>query len=104
MSQILIFVVGAVVVGIVMLIVMKEPKGSGIDSELIKKQAKEKEENKKRILEFFGSRGSVSNDEIQNLLGVSDATAERYLHELEQEGRIQQVGSTGSGVTYQLKR
>jgi len=38
---------------------------------------------------------------VENLLLVSDATATRYLDELEKEGKIKQVGKTGKGVFYE---
>ena len=49
-----------------------------------------------------GSTGSpqVTNDEVEKLLHVSDATATRYLSALEKEGKIQQVGKTGKAVEY----
>ena len=61
-----------------------------------------------KILEFLeakaqnGSTGSpqVTNDEVEKLLHVSDATATRYLSALEKEGKIQQVGKTGRAVEY----
>ena len=61
-----------------------------------------------KILEFLeakaqnGSTGSpqVTNDEVEKLLHVSDATATRYLSALEKEGKIQQVGKTGKAVQY----
>lgn len=68
-----------------------------------------KEIAKEKILEFMAasanasaSRG-VNNDEIQKLLGVSDATATNYLSELEKENKIQQIGEEGRGVYYKLK-
>lgn len=68
---------------------------------LIEQQAKEKEENKRKILAAFGQGRRVTNDDVQKLLGVSDATATRYLEELEKEGKIKQVGAAGKGVYYQ---
>lgn len=68
---------------------------------LIEKQAQEKEENKRKILEFFEPRERVANNDIEALLGVSDATATRYLDELEKEGLIRQVGKTGRHVYYE---
>ncbi len=68
---------------------------------LVEKQAREKEENKRKILEFFGSKEKAANNDIEALLGVSDATATRYLDELEKEGRIRQVGQTGRYVYYE---
>ena len=103
MTSILIFVIGAGVGGIAVWLAIKKPEGRPL-TEFAEKQAWEKEKNKKRILEFIDSRDKASNDEIQDFLGVSDATAERYLDELEQEGHISQVGSTGSGVTYRLNQ
>lgn len=99
MISILIFVIGAGVGGIAVWLAVKNPESKPL-TEFAEKQAGEKEENKKKILEFIASRDKASNDEIQNFLGVSDASAERYLHELEQEGRISQVGKTGQSVYY----
>ena len=70
---------------------------------LVEKQTREKEENERKIMEFFdgaSDKRAVNND-IENLLGVSDATATRYLDELEKEGRIRQVGKTGRYVYYE---
>src|SRR3989338_7981681 len=47
-------------------------------------------------------KGTIRNDDVQALLGVSDATAERYLQELESEGRIVQVGEAGKTVSYRV--
>ena len=44
--------------------------------------------------------GIITNDEVEKLLHVSDATATRYLSALEKEGKIQQVGKTGKAVEY----
>ena len=89
--------------GVAVWLAVNKPESKHL-TEFAEKQAGEKKENKKRILEFIASREKASNDEIQNFLGVSDASAERYLNELEQEDRISQVGSTGSGVVYRLKQ
>jgi len=60
-----------------------------------------------RIMTLFekkknGSTGSpqVTNDEVEKFLHVSDATATRYLSQLEKEGKIKQNGKTGKGVSY----
>ena len=44
--------------------------------------------------------GNITNDEVEKLLHVSDATATRYLSALEKEGKIKQVGKTGKAVVY----
>jgi len=59
--------------------------------------------NKEKILALFQTKETVTNNDIEKLLGVSDATATRYLSELEREGKIVQIGKTGRGVEYRLK-
>jgi Fic family protein len=57
----------------------------------------------KQVLALFDGGGEIFNDQVQTALGVSDATATRYLDELEKTGKIIQVGSTGRGVIYRKK-
>ena len=54
-----------------------------------------------KILEALNTKGKITNDEVEKLLHVSDATATRYLSALEKEGKIQQVGKTGKAVSYE---
>ncbi len=68
---------------------------------LIKKQTEEKTKNKEKILKLLETQGTITNNQIEQILGVSDATAERYLQELEDEGTIKQVGKTGRDVFYE---
>ena len=53
-----------------------------------------------KIMELFAKQTEITNDEVEKLLQVSDATATRYLAELEKRGKIRQVGTTGRGVKY----
>lgn len=53
-----------------------------------------------KILEAITRKGKITNDEVEKLLHVSDATATRYLSALEKEGKIKQVGKTGKAVEY----
>lgn len=66
-------------------------------------ESNKKQENKTKILTLFQTKETVTNNDIEKLLGVSDATATRYLSELEKEGKVEQVGKTGRGVEYRLK-
>jgi predicted HTH transcriptional regulator len=59
-----------------------------------------KEESLERIMGLFEHHDSVANNQVENLLGVSDTTATNYLDELERRGLIVQVGVEGRGVTY----
>ena len=69
-------------------------------NDLISKQGKRKAENKEKILEFMQENERITNNDVEELCGVSNATAERYLDELEKEGEIIQNGKVGKGVYY----
>jgi len=69
----------------------------------IAKQMEQKAENKQKILAFVQERGKIQNNDVEKLVGVSNATAERYLDELEKEGKLTQHGTIGQGVFYTLK-
>ena len=53
-----------------------------------------------RIMSLFLKQSKITNDEVEKFLHASDATATRYLSELEKEGKIKQSGKTGKGVSY----
>jgi len=89
----------AVIVGIALGMYFARQKGGGLISE----QAKEKAGNKQKILDFLREKERVTNNDIEKLLSVSDATATRYLDELEKGGKVKQVGTTGHAVYYVLK-
>jgi Fic family protein len=82
--------------------------GIGVGSYLAKRPASAKatarqgkKENLEKMREFFNKQGRVANNDVEKLLGVSDATATRYLDELEKEGFVRQVGKTGKHVYYE---
>jgi len=70
---------------------------------LVVKEGKKKRKKKAKVLKYFDENERVTNNDIEKLLGVSDATATRYLDELEKEGKVQQVGERGKYVYYVLK-
>ncbi len=53
-----------------------------------------------KIMGLFLKKKSITNDDVEKLLHVSDATALRYLTQLKKENKITQIGKTGQGVTY----
>lgn len=53
-----------------------------------------------RVMSLFLQHSQITNDEVEKFLHVSDATATRYLSQLEKEGRIKQSGKTGKAVSY----
>jgi len=72
-------------------------------SGLIAEQGEKKTENKQKILDFLQENGRIQNNDVEKLAGVSNATAERYLNELEKAGKITQHGKIGQNVFYTLK-
>ena len=68
-------------------------------------KAREVIQNKKRkkldsILTLLTKQTKITNDEVEKFLHVSDATATRYLEQLEKDGKIKQSGRTGQSVSY----
>lgn len=74
------------------------------DKGLISGQLLQKDKNKQIILKYLTDNTQITNDQAQELLNVSDATATRYLSELELENKITQVGDTGRGVYYTINK
>lgn len=72
-------------------------------SNLMEDQSKEKAEHLQKIKDFMENKDRAVNDDVQKLLGVSDATAERYLNELEKAGILHQKGEK-KGVFYEKAR
>jgi len=105
MTNIIYLVVG----GVVGYFVGKFFGGARDKSGLVTGQGVEKEKNLEKVMGYFsrstssGQEGKVqvSNNDVEQLLGVSDATAGRYLDELEKQGKIRQVGQTGKYVVYE---
>ena len=64
------------------------------------RQAEEKAGHLQKIKDFMQDKDKVTNKEIVDMLGVSDATAVRYFNELEKAGFLKQVGKTGHSVFY----
>jgi predicted HTH transcriptional regulator len=60
-----------------------------------------KRKKRDKIMLALTTKSKITNDEVEKLLHVSDATAARYLSALVKENKIKQVGKTGTGVVYQ---
>ena len=53
-----------------------------------------------KIMHYLEEHEHITNDDVEKLLRVSDATATRYLQALEQQKKIIQEGITGGSVRY----
>ena len=67
----------------------------------ISKQQRDKEAGKESIYGLLETNHPLTNNDIEMMLGISDATATRYFEELEKEGKVRQVGETGRYVHYE---
>ena len=100
MDKIIIFAVGVFVGGSLVWLIKK--RKSGFAAFNLKRQ-QAKSQAKKKILKLLKDKTSISNNDVERLLSVSDATATNYLQELEDEGKIKQMGKRGRFVRYRLK-
>jgi len=66
----------------------------------MRKQQEVKQKRKELVLELLKEKKKITNDDVQKLFKVSDTTATRYMDELEQDGKIKQVGKEGRYVYY----
>ena len=53
-----------------------------------------------KVMTLFLKKQKITNDEVEKFMHVSDATATRYLSQLEKENKIKQSGKTGKSVFY----
>lgn len=58
--------------------------------------------DKAKILSFTKTNGKITNNDVEELLGVSDSTAQRYLQKMVDENLLKQNGKTGHNVFYSL--
>jgi hypothetical protein len=81
----------------------QSPARPTVDYPAIGRQAKTKkrEARLEKIMQYVREKSRITNDEIQKLLGVSDATATRYAHDLMTRNVLRRVGR-GKGSYYQI--
>lgn len=59
-------------------------------------------QNEAKVLKFVKTNGKITNNDVEELLGVSDSTAQRYLQKMVDENLLKQNGKTGRNVYYSL--
>lgn len=100
MQIILIFSVG-IIFGFGIALVLRTKTNS--DMQNVGHLIEKKEERLQKILKHFEKNLRVTNNDVEKLFGVSNTTAYRHLEELEQKGKVRQVGRTGAGVYYEKR-
>jgi Fic family protein len=69
---------------------------------LIEKHGEEKKRNLEAILGLMESGNQpLTNNQVEQMLGIPESTVTRYFDELEKEGKVKQVGKTGRDVFYE---
>lgn len=76
--------------------------GNNIESANAKRH-KAKESALNKVIALFNTKEELTNNDVEQALNISDATATNYLKELEEKGLITQIGDTGRGVIYKKK-
>lgn len=99
MEKILIFIIGAVAGGLGVWFCVRMSGSNSKD--VIENQERQKQKNKQKLIDFLASKDKITNNDVEKLLGVSDASAERYLSELEKEGALRQIGEKGGWIYYE---
>ena len=59
---------------------------------VIDKMTGKNKERVKLLVKYLGQNDSISNKEAQSLLGISEATAKRFLNSLVKENLLEAVG------------
>ena len=94
-----------ITIGIVIGLIISKYLGHGSDNgkgikDLNSERQEAKEKSLDEVMELFDFKQEIANNDVEKLLGVSDATATNYLKELESKNLITQIGREGRGVTY----
>jgi len=97
------FLAGLIIGSIIMWVIMRYFRASPM-RRFQETQHEVKEERKHMILAYLKEKKSITNNQVEMLLGISDASATKYLQELEDEEKITQIGKEGSFVHYELKK
>ncbi|MBI4252748.1 DeoR family transcriptional regulator [Candidatus Uhrbacteria bacterium] len=82
-------------------ITRKTRTNSGIAA-IVEHRSIKKQKRKEQIIALVQQKGTIANNDVEKFLNVSDATATNYIQELEEEGKIKQIGERGRFVTYRL--
>jgi len=78
-----------------------EDEADELRAEAAESVASRIEKRKERILQVAREQGRITNDGVEELFCISDATAGNYLKQLVSEKRLIKVGTTGRGVYYE---
>lgn len=99
-ATILVFLLGLLCGALVVYFLMRKERTSDGIAAVVEQRSSEKQQRKEQIMTLVREKGTIANNDVESLLNVSDATATNYLQELEEEGKLKQIGAHGRFVTY----
>jgi predicted HTH transcriptional regulator len=73
--------------------------GRGL-AEYNQRMQEKKDKAKEKILEMLKIKSKISNRDVAKILETSSATTRRYFDELQAEGKVKQIGKSGTNVYY----
>jgi Fic family protein len=105
MNEIIYIIIGLVVGGVVGFLIGRKGGQKRLEqkhefNEMNERRAEERQKHLDQIMAIFNPGDEITNDKVEHLLHISDTSAERYLDELEKQGKLTQVGKTGKYVIY----
>lgn len=103
MIAFLLVLTGLVIGILVTYLVMRKQKITGGIAAYTEQRSTEKQKRKERIVAVLKEKDTITNNDVEKLLNISDATATNYLQELEREGLIEQIGTQGRFVHYKIR-
>ncbi|MEX2515140.1 MAG: hypothetical protein WD335_03355 [Candidatus Paceibacterota bacterium] len=92
-----------IIVGVGGALIYLQVNGASEDASLIQRSQTEKKDNIERLVAYLDDHDTITNDDVEALLDLSHATATRYLDALEAEDLIEQIGTSGRSVHYEVK-
>lgn len=95
------FFIGLIVGALLAFVALRKQRSADGIAAYTEQRSNEKRKRKERIMALMKEKEAITNNDVEKLLSVSDATATNYLQELEQEGLIEQIGTHGRYVRYQ---
>jgi Fic family protein len=103
MVTLLSFLAGIFVGAIGAYLLLGKRKTSGSIAAYTDQRSREKQNRKERLMTVVKERGTITNNDVEELLNIADSTATNYLQELEREGKIEQIGTQGRFVHYKIR-
>lgn len=92
-----------IVIGLILILILQAVERKQLKGNAPPPEYTSKSERKAAILEAFEDGNPHSISKLEQAVSVSRRTVRRYLGELVDEGKVEQLGETGRFVQYRKK-